>query len=84
MNMTSINLTYNSCMTQDWAAYNSRGSTYGTCIGLEGNGNNCIEQLEGCDPARDRAAACNGLYSGSEDGDALSVCLNNSGIWQCQ
>jgi len=74
----------NACILQDQQNYDNRGSSYGTCLGIEGNGNNCIEQLESCDPARDRAAACNGVYFGSEDGDALTTCLNNSGFNQCQ
>lgn len=78
------NAAYTACIAQDQQNYDNRGSSYGSCLGFEGNGGNCVEQLESCDPARDRASACNGLYAGSEDGEALSTCLNNSGIYQCQ
>ena len=76
---------YNSCRTQDNQNYNNRGSSYGSCIGIEGNASNCIEQLaDGCDRARDRASACYYLYPNSDDADAYSTCLNDSGIGQCQ
>ncbi len=66
-------------------AYNNRNNTYSSCLGFEGNGNNCIEQIaDSCQQARDRASSCNSVYNGSEDSDALSICLENSGVSQCQ
>lgn len=82
--------TYNSsCITQDQQNYNNRGSAYGSCIGIEGNIGNCVEQLQfTCDDARFRAATCDNLYGygngENADGEAYSACINNSGIGQCQ
>ena len=66
-------------------AYNNRGSAYASCLGFEGNANNCVEQIAGfCQEANNRAAICSNLYSGSEDYDAYYTCRANSGIDQCQ
>lgn len=66
------------------ANYDNRGSAYFTCLGIgEGNLGNCIEQIDICPAAHDRAAMCNLIYEESEDWDARNTCLANSGINQC-
>lgn len=73
------------CATNVQNAYNNRGNSYGSCLGIEGNFGNCIEQVDGgCLLAQDRVTACYATYTGSEDGDALQLCILNSGIGQCQ
>ncbi|MCW5962159.1 MAG: hypothetical protein KIS76_18510 [Pyrinomonadaceae bacterium] len=75
---------YNTCINNVNSAYSNRGNAYGSCLGFEGNGGNCIEEMDECEIARDRVSACNSLYVGIENSDALNTCLNNSGISQCE
>lgn len=84
---------YQSCHTQTNAqchdnvgnAYNNRGNAYGSCLGIEGNYGNCIEQLDGeCTTARGRAQACNDLYPGLENMEARATCILNSGVDRCE
>ena len=65
--------------------YDERATKYQECLGFFGNYNNCVEELEfSCVEAQNRSAACNIVYSDSDDGSAQSTCRANSGIDQCQ
>lgn len=76
---------YDACMTADQTRYDNRGITYANCMGSENTGATCVEQLAGtCSLARDRAATCSDLYSGSEDADAFNKCYAESGISSCE
>jgi hypothetical protein len=76
---------YNACVTADQSRYDNRGNTYNNCMGSEGTGSTCVEQLSGtCSLANDRAATCSNLYSGSEDYEAFDKCRAESGIDRCQ
>lgn len=66
-------------------AYDNRGNAYASCMGFEGNGGNCIEQMDQCDIARQRRDQCNLSYNQDPDYyDGYYTCLANSGIWQCE
>lgn len=66
-------------------AYRDRGATYASCMGFGGDLGNCIEQMaDGCEAAQSRVYVCGALYSGPDDGDAYSSCVNSSGISRCQ
>jgi hypothetical protein len=74
---------YQTCHTQTQAdcvdnintAYDNRGSDYGSCMGIEGNLGNCIEQMEDvCTDAINRAYSCATIYGDPEDADAYSAC----------
>lgn len=76
---------YSACIIAEQSVYDNRGNTYATCMGSENTGATCVEQLEGtCSLARDRAATCSNLYSGSEDYEAFSKCYAESGISRCE
>ncbi len=73
-----------SCMANAQTAYNNRGTAYGSCLGIEGNFGNCIEQVDGgCMLAQDRVATCAALYQGIDNYDAYSTCITASGINRC-
>lgn len=96
-----FNSTYNNCYLQQYqdchlptaleclqvlqTNYNNRAEAYQRCLGIEGNYNNCVEELEfSCIDAQNRASACNTVYSESDDGDVQALCRATSGIDQCQ
>lgn len=73
------------CLQNVENAYNGRGNSYFSCLGIEGNYGNCVEEVEfSCVEAQNRAAACYSVYSGIDDGEASATCRANSGIDQCQ
>lgn len=74
-----------SCLISVTNSYDNRGNAYSTCLGMEGNYGNCIEQPEfSCTDAQNRALSCASVYSGSDDGSAYWTCRANSGIDLCQ
>ena len=73
------------CMSDAEKSYDARGSDFAHCLsGPEGNASICVEQMEHCPNAQQRASECYSQYGSSEDSEARNTCLNNSGIWQCQ
>lgn len=78
--------THNSaCLSDNESSYNNRSNNYASCLGVEGNLGNCIEQMQnGCDAAQSRVYVCAAVYADSEDADAYWTCRSNSGIDQCQ
>lgn len=71
------------CEATVTANYGNRGSSYFSCMGLEGNLGNCVEQMEICPAAHGRYAECNTMYEGLDNADARNTCITNSGINQC-
>lgn len=72
------------CQNNVTSSYNNRGSSYSSCLGMEGNFGNCVQTVDFCPNAQSRANECLALYQGLDDYDAYSTCLANSGINQCQ
>lgn len=73
------------CLLSITNTYNNRGNAYSSCLGMEGNYGNCVEEVEfSCSEAQSRSAACLSAYADSEDYSAYSTCVANSGINQCQ
>lgn len=74
-----------SCENAITATYDGRGSSYGSCMEFGGNYGNCIEEVaDFCLDAQGRNSVCAALYEGTEDFDARSTCIANSGVDLCQ
>jgi hypothetical protein len=74
---------YNNCITTVNDNYSNRNNAYTSCLGMEGNLGNCIEQMQnGCDSAASRVSICATIYA--EDYEAYTICRANTGIDQCQ
>jgi len=73
------------CLTNVQNAYDNRNNSYSTCLGIEGNYGNCVEELAfSCVDAQNRASDCYTVFGESDDGGAQSTCRTNSGVDNCQ
>jgi len=72
------------CDANITSTYDNRGSSYSSCMGIEGNFGNCIEQVaDFCLDAQNRVSVCLSVYDGEDNSEARSTCIANSGINQC-
>ena len=75
---------YNACAVAINSAWNSRATSYGDCLGGDGNANFCVEDPEfNCGEAAGRNEACGEAYGGTDNLGAKLACRSASGVDSC-
>ena len=76
---------FDSCQSALNNEWDSRATTYGDCLGADGNANNCLADVEfDCGAAEARNESSAAQYDGSDNLGARLDCRAASGVDSCQ